>query len=127
MISILFFVTISTILYFTARIEELSLSEEYDTLAKLGYRIKEIRHVVAVENAWLFFPPLILGLINGVFGILGASYLITDSLTTNWYSRLGQPLLYTIGLFFADLSFGILFGGQIDRQRIEGIHRTNYL
>ncbi len=122
MISILFFVTISTILYFTARIEELSLSEEYDTLAKLGYRIKEIRHVVTVENAWLFFPPLILGLINGVFGILGASYLITDSLTTDWYSRLGHDRIV-----FADLSFGILFGRQIDRQRIEGIHRTNYL
>ena len=127
MISILFFVTISTILYFTARIEELSLSEEYDTLAKLGYQIKEIRHVVAVENAWLFFPPLILGLINGVFGILGASYLITDSLTTNWYSRLGQPLLYTIGLFLPIyLLVYYLAGRSIGKELKEYIEPTIY-
>ncbi|NDO26570.1 ABC transporter permease [Lactobacillus murinus] len=127
MISILFFVTISTILYFTARIEELSLSEEYDTLAKLGYRIKEIRHVVTVENAWLFFPPLILGLINGVFGILGASYLITDSLTTDWYSRLGQPLLYTIGLFLPIyLLVYYLAGRSIGKELKEYIEPTIY-
>ena len=127
MISILFFVTISTILYFTARIEELSLSEEYDTLAKLGYQIKEIRHVVAVENAWLFFPPLILGLINGVFGILGASYLITDSLTTSWYSRLGQPLLYTIGLFLPIyLLVYYLAGRSIGKELKEYIEPTIY-
>ena len=99
MISILFFVTISTILYFTARIEELALVEEYDTLAKLGYQPKDISHVVFTENMWLFLPPLILGLINGVFGMLGASYMITDAVTTTWWTRLGQPVLYTIGLF----------------------------
>ena len=99
MISILFFVTISTILYFTARIEELALVEEYDTLAKLGYQPKDISHVVFIENMWLFLPPLILGLINGIFGMLGASYMITDAVTTTWWTRLGQPVLYTIGLF----------------------------
>ena len=105
----------------------MSLSEEYDTLAKLGYLIKEIRHVVAVENAWLFFPPLILGLINGVFGILGASYLITDSLTTNWYSRLGQPLLYTIGLFLPIyLLVYYLAGRSIGKELKEYIEPTIY-
>lgn len=105
----------------------MSLSEEYDTLAKLGYRIKEIRHVVTVENAWLFFPPLILGLINGVFGILGASYLITDSLTTDWYSRLGQPLLYTIGLFLPIyLLVYYLAGRSIGKELKEYIEPTIY-
>ncbi|WP_056957366.1 ABC transporter permease [Ligilactobacillus apodemi] len=99
LVSILFFVAISTVLYFTARIEELSLVKEYDTLAKLGYRIKDLRRVIFTENTWLFLPPLLLGLLNGIFGVLGISYFITDSITTGLWLRLGQPLVYTLCLF----------------------------
>lgn len=117
MISLLFFVTISTVLYFTARIEEISLLKEYATLDQLGYQLKDLKKIVFSANMWLFLPPLVLGLINGVFGTLGLSYLIADPVTTGFWIRVGQPLAYTL-LFFLPvyLSVYVLAGNTITKE-----------
>ncbi|GMA69791.1 putative ABC transporter, permease associated with salivaricin lantibiotic [Leuconostoc litchii] len=99
LIAILLFISVTTVLYFTSRIEQLKVAAEYKTAHSIGYSLDQILMVMKKEIGILFFPPLLIGFLDGVIGIIGFRYIIADAKSSNNWIMLGKPLLLVTVIF----------------------------
>lgn len=80
-ISILFFISTSSILYFKIYSEIQNDRHEFMSLRKMGISNDEIKRVVSTQSAIMFLLPFVVALSHSIFAIKSLSNLLGDNLS----------------------------------------------
>jgi len=101
-ISVLFFVFIGCILYFTTLMETIEVTDEFRFLDNIGYSRKQLKKIASASNLLLFVPPAVMGLLNGLIAFIGFRYSFLENDVVELigsFQIVGKPIIETCRLW----------------------------
>ncbi|RMC38727.1 ABC transporter permease [Lactobacillus sp. ESL0236] len=109
-ISVLFFVFIGCILYFTILMDTLGVTDEFKFLGDIGYNKKQLRKAATANNLLIFLPPIIMGGLNGLMAFIGFrfNFLANDVIKfLGAFQMVGEPIIITCLLLL--IAYSIIY------------------
>ncbi|RMC48172.1 FtsX-like permease family protein [Lactobacillus sp. ESL0225] len=109
-ISVLFFVFIGCILYFTILMDTLGVTDEFKFLGDIGYNKKQLRKAATANNLLIFLPPIIMGGLNGLMAFIGFrfNFLANDVIKfLGAFQMVGEPIITTCLLLL--IAYSIIY------------------
>ena len=109
-ISVLFFVFIGCILYFTTLMETIEVTDEFRFLDNIGYSRKQLKKIASASNLLLFVPPAVMGLLNGLIAFIGFRYSFLENDVVELigsFQIVGKPIIETCLLFL--IVYGLIY------------------
>ena len=109
-ISVLFFVFIGCILYFTILMETLGVTDEFKFLGNIGYNKKQLSKVATANNLLIFLPPIIMGGLNGLMAFIGFRFMFLANDVIKFlgaFRMVGEPIITTYLLLL--IAYSIIY------------------
>ena len=92
-----FLIATGSILYFKQMTEAEQEKQSFKTLRQLGFDVNMIMKGIARKQAFVFFIPLLIGLLHSWFAVKAASILVISSITVPTITAMGMyALIYFI-------------------------------
>ncbi|MDF2790564.1 MAG: transporter permease [Neobacillus sp.] len=99
-IGIVFFVSAGSFLYFRLYMDLDEDKQKFSSISKMGLTVKELKKVLNIQTAILFFAPIIVALVHGAVALTALSNLFSYNLVKESVSVLGVFLMIQIIYFF---------------------------